>query len=419
MGGYLYAYDRIKAGQEFTLGGFQDYDGDTKLEWNLNYPNAWRGALDTEELPNMKLWARLDDPNRRQAGQYLYNELITAGIPAASGSGPGLEIRIAERSSCFSAAMVNYDYNIYTGGWSLTADPDWIFDFFHSTMGQYSYANNYPGFKNHDFDPYAEKVKYAPAGANVRFLAVQAQWVLGKYCADVWLWAAKGVKGYRTGWQNVVNYAGFGTDNGYSFDLMSKAGATTINYGFKSDISAIQVITSEWLWDWNVLGLLYDTLIARNPYNLAQEVGALATSWSTTASYPGWEGKSVCQFTVRSDAVFNDGSQVKPADVAYSLLVPRAAGQGNAWLYSTLMDVNKIEIQGQVVRVFFNVNSQFALHWAGFISIINKDLWNCDRLLNLWWIQRLHSRRYKWSLFAWNLHECGINAKLPSMGNGR
>jgi len=199
---------------------------------------------------------------------------------------------------------------------------------------------------------------------------------LNKYCADVWLWAAKGVKGYRTGWQNVVNYAGFGTDNGYSFGLMSKSGATTINYGFKSDISAIQVITSEWLWDWNVLGLLYDTLIARNPYNLAQEVGALATSWSTTASYPGWEGKSVCQFTVRSDAVFNDGSQVKPADVAYSLLVPRAAGQGNAWLYSTLMDVNKIEIQGQVVRVFFNVNSQFALHWSGFISIINKDLWN-------------------------------------------
>ena len=186
MGGYLYAYDRFKAGQEFTLGGFQDYDGDTKLEWNLNYPNAWRGALDTEELPNMKLWARLDDPNRRQAGQDLYNELLTAGIPQASGTGAaGLELRIAERSSCFAAAMVNYDYNIYTGGWSLTADPDWIFDFFHSSMGQYGYANNYPGFKNHDFDPWAEAVKYAPAGSDVRKRAIEAQWVLGKYCPDV------------------------------------------------------------------------------------------------------------------------------------------------------------------------------------------------------------------------------------------
>ena len=199
------------------------------------------------------------------------------------------------------------------------------------------------------------------------------------------MWAAKGVKGYRHGWQNAVNYAGFGTDNGYSFDLMnwapsgsdSRLGpADTIVYGFKSDISAVHVVTSEWLWDWNVLGLIYDTLIGRNPYNLAEEVGALASSWSTTDSYPGWAGKTVCEFTVRTDAKFNDGTPVKPADVAYSLLVPRSAGAGNAWVYSSVMDINKIEIQGQVVRVFFNVNSQFALHWAGFISIFSKDLWN-------------------------------------------
>lgn len=368
--GYLYEYNRDLAAGELLEGGFADWDDDGFREWSSD------GVI-YEELPNMKLWARLDDPNRRQAGQDLYNELLLAGIPQASGAGAaGLEIRIAERSSCFAAAMVNYDYNIYTGGWSLTADPDFIYDFFHSSMGQYSYANNYPGFKNHEFDAYAEAVKFAPPGSDVKFLAVQAQWILAKYVGDVWLWAAKAVKGYRTGWQNVVNYAGFGTDNGYSFDLMSKTGDNTIDYGFKSDISALQVITSEWLWDWNVLGLIYDTLIARNPYNLAEEVGTLASAWSVTSNYPGWVGKAVCEFTVRSDAKFNDGTPVKPADVAYSLLVPRSAGQGNAWVYSTVMDINKVEIQGQVVRVFFNSNSIFSLHWSGFISIINKDLWN-------------------------------------------
>jgi ABC-type transport system substrate-binding protein len=389
MGGYLYAYDRIKAGQEFYLGGFRDYDSDTKLEWRDPGVDGIYGTGDDgpiEELPNMKLWGRFDDPNRWQAGQDLYNELITAGIPAASGTGAaGLELRIVLRSTCFAAVMVNYDYNIYTGGWSLGADPDWVFDFFHSSMGQYGYASNYPGFKNHDFDPYAEAVKYAPAGSDVRFRAIQAQWVLNKYCADVWLWASKGVKGYRTGYENVVNYAGFGTDNGYSFNLMEwnpALGGTrlgpsnTIVYGFMNDVSALSVINSEWLWDWNALGLIYDTLIWRNPFNLAEEVGALASTWTTTDSYQGWTGKTVAEFTLRTGATFHDGTPVKPADIAYSILLVRSAGAGNAWNFPAVMDVDHIQIAGNVIRVFFSVQSAWAMHWAGFMPIINKDLWN-------------------------------------------
>jgi ABC-type transport system substrate-binding protein len=152
--------------------------------------------------------------------------------------------------------------------------------------------------------------------------------------------------------------------------------ADTIVYGFKSDISALSVITSEWLWDWNVLGTIYDTMISRNPYNLPDEVGALATSWSANDAYPGWPQGTVAEFTIRADATFHDGSPVKPADIAYSILLVKAAGAGNAWNYPVVMDVNKVQIAGNVVRVFFNVHSAWALHWSGFMPIINKDLWN-------------------------------------------
>ena len=97
--------------------------------------------------------------------------------------------------------------------------------------------------------------------------------------ATVPLWCAAGVKAYRTGWEGVVNYYGYGVDNGYSFQMMRQAGKDTITWGFKSHPEAIHVISSEWLWDWNVIGLIYDSLLARNPYNLAEDWGIMAESW--------------------------------------------------------------------------------------------------------------------------------------------
>jgi len=388
-GGYTYPYDRAAAIVEFQLGGFRDYDGDTWREWRDPGADGIYGTGDDgaiEELPNMKFWMRLDDPNRRQAGEDLYAEMVTVGIPEAATAGAnGIDKRIAERSTCFNMAMVVYDYNIYTGGWSITADPDHIFDFMHSSMGQYSWANNYPGFKNAEFDEYAEKVKYPLTLGDVRNAAIQAQWVANKYCPMIWLWAAKSVKGYRTGWDGAVNQAGFGTDQTWSFQQMNWIGgpgtsrsgpANTIVYGFKSDISALHVLTSEWLWDWNVLYLIYDTMISRNPYNLPNEIGTLATSWSSTNNYPGWVGKTVVEFTMRTDALFHDGTPVKPADYAYSVLAVKAAGAGSAWNYPSQMDVNKVEIQGNTIRVYYDVASAFAVHWAGFLPVINKDLWD-------------------------------------------
>jgi len=389
-GGYLYPYDRAAANAEFDLGGFRDYDGDTYREWRDPGADGIYGTGDDgpiEELPNMKFWIRLDDPNRRQAGEDLYTELTDyAGIPEAATAGaPGLDKRVSERSTCFTNVMVLFDYNIYTGGWSVGADPDWIFDFMHSSMGQYSWCNNYAGFKNAEFDEYAEKVKYPASLEVVPYLAIQAQWVANRYIPIIHLWAAKGVKAYRTGWNGPVNQAGLGTDNSWSFQLMNWVDGSgtsrngpenTIVYGFKSDISALSVVTSEWLWDWNVLNLIYDTMIGRNPYNLPDEVGTLATSWSSTTSDPSWLGKTVVEFTMRTDALFHDGSPVKPADYAYSILCVKAAGAGNAWNYPTVMDVNKIEIQGQTIKVYFNVASAFAVHWAGFMPVLNKDLWD-------------------------------------------
>ena len=402
LGGYMYPYDRATAISEFELGGFQDYDADTFREWRDPGADGTYGTGDDgpiEELPNMKFYELSRGPWMSIAPD-LYNELLSAGIPTALTVNSNGLWYIKANEAFFYTVMATLNYNFLVGGsWALGADPDFIYNLYYSGMGQYSYALNYPGFKNAEFDSFAERVKYPQSLGDLKFAVVQAQWVKAKYVPVIELFSSKGVKAYRTGWDDVINMAGYGIDNRYSFLLMnwidgpgtSRSGPmSTIVYGLSFGPSDLHIITSGASWAelpvpqmaWyklfgaKVLSQIYDSLIGRNPYNLPAEVGWLASSWSVTSNYPGWQGMSVAEFTVRTGAMFHDGSLVKPADVAFSILMPRDAGPGVAWNYPAVMDINRVEIQGQIVRVFFNTRSALALHWAGFLPIINKDLWD-------------------------------------------
>jgi len=373
-GGYRYPYNPAKAATLLDAAGFTiGADGKTRIDPKGEWSVTGHGGDPTDYLKPLVFYIRIDDPNRRQAGEDLAAEMVKVGIPVNK--------IITERSVCFNQVMVLYNYHIYTGGWSLTADLDGLlYDLYSGTQTGYGYANNYAGFAVHEYDDCAAAVKFAPTTDAAIAAGLQAQWVAEKYIPVIELWAAKGVKAYGSGWTGVVNYDGLGTDNALSFMRMQKSGATTINYGFKSDISALHVISSEWLWDWNVLGLIYDSLIGRNPYNLGEERGYLATNWAVSTWDSG--AKTAVTYTLRTGAKFHDGSIVTPEDVRFTFRFTKAAGAGVAWNYASVFQIDHVDTQAQDaglgandVKVYFAVKSVWALHWAGFLPIINKAIW--------------------------------------------
>lgn len=392
--GFIYEFDPEAAKRELALGGFLDWDADGVIEWRDIGPDMIANTTDDatvkEELPTMNFYIRIDDPNRRQAGEDLANEMSKVGIKKDTEGGP-LHIEVRERSTCFNEVMVRYNYNLYTGGWDLGADLDLIYDLYASQFGQYAWANNYAGFKNYAFDAVAYDIKYPPTldDAVLKPAAQRAQWVMAKFIPVVELWASKMVKGYRKGWEGVANMIGEGIDQGYTFHEMwwnAGAGGTrtgpadTIVWGFKSDISNIHVIASEWMWDWNVLERIYDSAWGRNPYELTEDVGALATFFEIGS----WDAgtKTYVKFTLPTDLKFHDGSTLTPEDMRFSIIFPRDLGTGAAWNYPVVMDVARVDTQAQDgtlgpndVKVYFGVTSGWALHWAGGMPIINKKLW--------------------------------------------
>ena len=359
--GLIYHYDPATAEAILDNAGFADTDGDGIR----NDPKTG------DNLEPLIFYIRLDDPNRKMAGEALAAELESIGVP--------VDARVVERTVCYKSVMVEYNFHLYTGGWSLGADVDFLYDLFHSSMywgPDIGWSVNYDGFQCPEYDYWAEKVKYGTSPTEIKEAALKCQEIFNKYVAMVPMWCSAGVKAYKAGWEGVVNYYGYGIDNGYTFLMMYNPDDDTIDWGFKSHPEAIHVISSEWVWDWNVIGLMYDSLLGRNPYNLAEDRGFIAESWYVgTWTYNG-ENATYVDFVIADGATFHDGSPVTPDDIKFSLEFVRDCGSGVAWNYPSVMDLVEVEILNDTAaRAKFGVQSAWALHWAGFMPILNKDVW--------------------------------------------
>jgi ABC-type transport system substrate-binding protein len=284
--------------------------------------------------------------------------------------------------------MVLYNYHLYTGGWSLSTIPDQ----YHDLYSSYTYygpsvgwSQNYPGFCNAEFDDWAKKVKYPDTIPDAIAAAKTAGYLFLKYCAIVPMYCSKAVKAYRTGWTGVVNNAGFGIDNYWTFLNMKKTGDTQIDWGFKSDIEQLNQVSSEWLWDQNVLGLIYESMIGTNPFNLEPSEFFLATAGTVgtwdASGVGGSNVSTVVHWTLRDDVYWHNttghGRLFVANDVKFSFEYQYACGPGIAWNYPSLSSFAKAEAPDDThVSIFYKQKSAWAYQWSGGLPIIFPETWS-------------------------------------------
>lgn len=369
--GLIYDYNKTRAIEFLTAGGFVDTDFDTIR----NDPSTGNN------LEPLTFYIRMDDPNRRRAGEMLATELASVGVPTNA--------IITEKTVCYKNVMVLYNYHLYTGGWSLGTIPDQYYDLF-STAGYFGpvvgWSLNYAGMCNYEFDAWAEQVKYPASVDDAIAAAKTCGYLFLKYCEIVPLYASKAVKAYRKGWTGVVNNAGYGIDNYWTFLNMYESGNTVIDYGMKSDIEQLNVISSEWLWDWNVLGLIYDSLLGNNPFNLAPSEKTIASGYTTStwdASSGGGDSEAtVIDYTLRDNIYWHNASggirrNLNASDIEFTFDYTYGCGPGIAWNYLQVEEFNRTEIIGEYeIKIYYNRQSAWAVQWAGGLPIINPDIWN-------------------------------------------
>ena len=333
-------------------------------------PDGWRIDPKTgEKLRELVFVIRADDPLRQQAGLMFAEELQKIGIP--------VKTEVVDRTVAYQRVMVSYEYDIYTGGWILDRDGTYLYDLYTSYVDVYPepWSLNYIGFHNDSFDYWAYKMKYASTNFDeYREAAWKAQEIFMDQVPMIPLWSTVGVKAYRAELKNVINMVGTGVNNGWTFLNAYKEGQPfggKIVYGFKSDIETLNPVIAQWYWDHEVLGKIFDSLIAVDPYDLQKDLPWLAESWDVQLDPE--HNETTVTFHLRKDVVWQDGVPFTSEDVKFTIELYQ---KWSPYWLPMVENIYKVEAPDpHTVVVHFNVTSYLAYRWAGGIYILPKHIW--------------------------------------------
>jgi hypothetical protein len=238
-------------------------------------------------------YVRHDDPNRENLGfqvqKVLQNSLgIDMNLIAATGQYPTQFRHFIDvnRRALFNSVFGLFAFNMYTGGWGLSADPTYIDDLYDSQFIR-PFLTNYPNYNDALFNGFARGLRAAQQGppsdffANARSLAFAAEQEFNDTVAIVDVWTDTGGLAYRIyhtdadsvlnglKWEGLQIQTGVGPYGQWSWfnahlvgaPLHDPAHPVFMKWGWKTDLlDSPNPIDSSFLWDGFANGLEYDTL---------------------------------------------------------------------------------------------------------------------------------------------------------------
>ena len=315
-------------------------------------------------------YIRADDTQRTAVGERIRKEMEQIGIP--------VDARFAERALCSEAVQKKYEYHMYTGGRGIGPELDYLYWFCFSGMDIYPEPNgyNYLRIHNDELDKALLEIIRGSTLDEVRDAVFKAQEIIAENAHVIPLYQRIGVKAYRKGWEGVVNGAGEGINTWMTFlnaHREERKYGGQIRYGLSSDIENLNVLTTVWQSDLEVLYRVYDSLFVRNPINLAEDVPWLATSWTLDpwTSPSGLPGLKITLNLV-DNATWHDGVKFTSADVKFCIEYYQQGGNFAGYV----SNVEKVDVPSSTVTVtYLNTTSYFALHWLGSMPMIPKHIW--------------------------------------------
>jgi ABC-type transport system substrate-binding protein len=374
MGGWsnpdirTYEFNSELAAAELDLGGFTDTDAD----------GIRNDPITGENMAPVIFYIRLDDPNRKQAGEWLAAELKALGVPVEG------ELAL-ERSVCGDAVFYSStgEWNVYTGGWGLGYRPTHLADFYHSRefdpeleTGWRGY--NYPGFVNSTFDYWADLIKSASTFEDVKEAAYICQEIIAEQVPGIPMYGFVGVKSYSSEWTGLINAVDGGIKHWHSILNMhpkDQAWGGRIEYGVKSDIETLNPMTANWEYTWEVLDKIYESPFITNPLDFSENWGWLAESWdiedwTSPTDVPGIK----ITFHFVENAKWHDDTPFTAEDLKFTYEYIQEQG-----IPMFLTDLRWIEdlvvVDDYTLEVYQNTTSYFALNYINVVPIVPKHIW--------------------------------------------
>jgi hypothetical protein len=310
-------------------------------------------------LDPMMFKVRSDSTPRLEAGRGIVNELRSMGVP----------INSQEATSTVLSAIVmqQFDYQFYTGGWSVGRFPPLsLYGLYHS-INAFSGGSNYVTggnivtynssnkdplspllYRSHpQLDELLYHCNYALSYSEaVTYCKLAAGWMV-ENAVNVPLWSTAGYWAWNKNLLGVINMQGDDPENGYTFQNAYKIDGSAIRCGTINNPVAANIVYSNWVYDYNILDrmTLYGGVDVP-AYNIAADQPGFVTAWNTTT----WDGgnKTLVQMSIRDDGYFakpvsgDPGENVNASCYFFNAWLDYQVGDG--WFSTSFIDLDHVVI---------------------------------------------------------------------------
>lgn len=388
---------------------------DGSPDFPINGATGWRfwdrngnGVEDLDEYLELIFYIRSDQTFENNLGNWYADEIEGC-----------LQVRVDRRYApqyvCWIEVMLEHNFHLYTGYWRMPMDPYLLLSnpyhlhtLYHIDKYWYpGFCPNYNAVNCSEYNYWVDQLIYANTYSEAIEAAYRAQEAFATPCCigKIPVKCPVVYKAYKrrysggtpeeealgyTGqlWKGVVNKPGFGIDNEYSFlnmypegHLMGNCHDMTIRWGFKTtQLKLLNPLYAHCPHDWNVLHLIYESLLTRDPYTF-ELIPSKAKAYDVgTYNHPVYGPCSKVTFTLRPDDCWHDGVPFSAADVMFTLyelpMLLEEAGLPPPWWIDNVREVIGFRLIDPCnIEVLLDVKSIWAVEWIGLNVILPKHVW--------------------------------------------
>jgi len=210
------------------------------------------------------------------------------------------------------------DFQMYVLAWQMTRDPDSLYALYSSKM-DIPGGSNLPGISNPELDAVLNRLRFAPDATTALDAASDAQELLAELAPVAPIYSRYSVSAVRRDWKGVLITDRVTADNIWSLLSMEPVSGPMrpLYLVQEEEPRALNPFTSTSAYDWQVMGLVYDSLIAVDPYTL-ETIPWLAKSWKVETEDDGDGPHTVLTFLLREGARWHDGRPLTSRDAAFT-----------------------------------------------------------------------------------------------------
>lgn len=299
-------------------------------------------------------------------------ELVTRIVASLNSIGIPLEVDPMDFSTMI-ARLNDHDFDSYVLAWSMTRDPDSLFAFYHSSMdikGGY----NIPGIHDPELDRALEALRQAPEETSAREAAELSQQILADRIPVIPIYSRYSIASVNKQWKNSVKTTVTTSDNIWSLLNMEPVDGvdSPLYWCLAEEPRALNPFSGGSAYDWQVMGIIYDSLLAIAPDSL-EDIPWLAREWKVETIEEDGKKRTRLTFNLRKDALWQDGEQFTGEDVKATIEFMKSNSIPR--YLDNVRDVLKVDLPDKyTVQVTMNGVSYWYLHNIGGLPIVPEHI---------------------------------------------